>query len=370
MKSILYIMLLFLTLTANAQNAGTPSDDSLHTDVHAALVVITPGDTPASLLGHIAIRMWCPSAKLDYCFTEKITDWGNEFVTAVFKRVKVGIVPEETKMFREDYRSQGRGITEYELDLTLEEKRKLWMLLDKEVCKGLANDMDYVTNGCAIIATNMVLTAISDRHIDLTTIIDKYIDGNTRREILLRYKGFDSWEGFIGHSIFSGKLDDKVTGDAKLIMPQDVITIFKAANITSGKNVICRPTVKAKDDTYLSPLVFALIFLALCIVRIDIMDYPIMALHTILSLFYFSVVFVSDAPGTEWNWLVIIFNPAISVLFWLRNPKIQWAIGIITLIFMIFMLFKLNSTFCISQLLIVGGYLTRYIYKIYKLTQN
>ncbi|MCR5313736.1 MAG: DUF4105 domain-containing protein [Bacteroidaceae bacterium] len=370
MKSILYILLLFFTLSANAQKTESSTDDSLHTDVHAAFVVITPGNTPASLMGHIAIRMWCPSAGLDYCFTGKTPDWGNEFVTAVFKRVKLGIVPEETKMFREDYRCQGRGITEYELELTLQEKQKLWMLLDKEVTKGLVYDMDYIHHGCAIIATNMILAAISDRHIDLTTVIDKYVYGNTRREILLRYNNFYTWEEFIGHSIFGGSLDKEVTGDEKLIMPEDVITVFDAANIIHGKNVICRPTVKAADDIYISPLMFALLFFALCCIRIPILDYPIMALHTLIGAFLCAVVFVSIAPGTEWNWLIILFNPAVSILYWSHNKKIHWILGIIIMNLLLFMIYKINSIFCLSQILIVGGYLIKEIYKIFNLTQN
>ncbi len=370
MTRILYILLLFLTLTASAQEKEDASSDSLHTDVHAALVVITPGNTPASLFGHMAIRMWCPSAGLDYCFTGKIPEWGNEFVTAVFKRVKLGMIPEETKMFREDYRKEGRGITEYELELTLDEKRRLWMLLDKEVSKGLANDMDYVTHGCGVIATNMVLAAIYERHLYLTTIIDKYIDGNTRREILTRYFDYESWEGFIAHSIYAGCLDEEVRGDAKLIMPQDVITVFGAASLIRGKNVICRPTVKVEDNVYLSPLVFAILFLALCLVRFDMLDYPIKALHTLVGLFMCGVVFVSNAPGTEWNWLVVLFNPIISVLFWLRIKNVHWVLGIVTLALLLFMIIKHDSIFCISQMLIVGGFLIREIYKIINVTKN
>ena len=370
MIRILYILLLFLTLTASAQEKEDASSDSLHTDVHAALVVITPGETPSTMFGHMAIRMWCPSAGLDYCFTEKIPEWGNDFITGVFRRVREGIIPEETKMFRDDYRKEGRGITEYELKLSLKEKQRLWMLLDKEFEKGLAYDLDYITRGCATIATNMVLGATYERQINLTPYIDKYIEGNTRRDIVLRYIDFNSWNGFIGHSIFGGTPDDEVSGDAKLIMPQDVITVFDAANLIHGKNVICHPTVKAKGDSCFSPLVFAILFLILCFVKTDIIDYPVMALHTFLGLFLCTVVFISNAPGTEWNWLVVVFNPVVSVLFWFRNKNIHWAIVIVTMAFLLFMIIKLDTIFCISQMLIVGGFLIREIYKIINVTQN
>lgn len=370
MKTIIRVLILLFALCANinAQEADSTSNNSLHDDVHAAFVVISPGDTPGSLLGHIAIRMWCPSAGLDYCFTGKIPDWGNEFVTSVFKKVKLGIIPEETKAFREDYRSQGRGITEYELDLSLEEKQKLWMLLDQDVEKGLAYDMDYIRHGCAIIATNKVLAAISDRHIDLSPIINQCIEGDTRREILLRYKNFDSWEGFIGHSIFGGSVDEYVSGDAKLIMPQDVISVFGAANLIHGSNVICKPSVKAEDDTFLSPMVLAFIFFVLCYVKLDIMDYPIMAIQTLIGLFLCAVVFLSPAPGTEWNWLILAFNPITSVLFWTKNNKIHIALSIVTLTLILYMIYNVNSMFCLSQILIVGGLYVREIYKIYNYT--
>ena len=51
-------------------------------------------------------------------------------------------------MFRDDYIKDGRGITEYRLNLTLDETRHLWKTLDDQVARQLYLDLDYVNNGC------------------------------------------------------------------------------------------------------------------------------------------------------------------------------------------------------------------------------
>lgn len=366
MKWILYILFWLISICSYAQeqtDSTGSKNDTLHTDIHAAIVVVTPGNTPACLLGHLAIRMWCPSAGLDYCFTGKIADWGNEFVTSTFKRVKEGLIPEETRMFRDDYRIQGRGITEYELDLTLDEKRKLWMFLDKETSLGLFRDMDYVKHGCATIAVDNILAAISERNLDLNTIIDKCVIGNTRREILLRYKGYDTWEGFIGHSVFGGTPDEEVNGTAKLIMPQDVITVFDTANLVLDRHVICKPSIKAEDSTPFSPIVFGVLFLLICCLKFKVIDYPVMLLQTLIGLLLCTIVFISPAPGTEWNWLIIAFNPIMSVIFWLKKPWINIALCIILMMLMALMIIKINSMFCITHILIIAGLCMRNFYR-------
>ena len=77
MSRLLTILLLFLSSTAvGAQNEKNDSlETALPTDVYAYYVVVAPGETISSILGHAAIRMVCPSAGLDYCFTIKTPEF-------------------------------------------------------------------------------------------------------------------------------------------------------------------------------------------------------------------------------------------------------------------------------------------------------
>ena len=120
MKHILaYILLSLLALHTKAQQAEADSTKpALPTDVYAYYIVVTPGNTFTTMLGHAAIRMQCPSAGLDYCFTVKSPEIGNEFTAMTLRTLRAGLVPEKTQQFRHDYESEGRGLTQYKLNLT------------------------------------------------------------------------------------------------------------------------------------------------------------------------------------------------------------------------------------------------------------
>ena len=86
------LLSLFLTLTLQAQEEQKDSTQaSLPTDVYAYYVVVTPGNTLASLFGHAAIRMSCPSAGLDYCFTIKTPEISDEFFDIIIHRIEFAV---------------------------------------------------------------------------------------------------------------------------------------------------------------------------------------------------------------------------------------------------------------------------------------
>ena len=335
----------------------------LPTDVYAYYVVVTPGNTFTSMLGHAAIRMQCPSAGLDYCFTVKSPEIGNEFTAMTLRTLQAGLVPEKTEQFFHDYVQEGRGISEYKLKLTLNEVRTLWQLLDEEVGLGLHRNLDYIHHGCAQEAFTILSAAIRHRNIDFDAAANRLLPYENRRQILARYKGADDWMGFIGHSLYGGSPDEPVRGTAKLIMPMDVAQVLNAERLTEGEHVIALPKL-VMSKPLITPLVLAVMFLLLCLLPLQcrVCNAMLLMSHFLISILMVWLVFVSKTPGTEWNWLIIPFNPIPTLTIRWAGHRTYMFYAVVLSAMLVFMLLHLGHLFFTEQIFIVAGLLMRTIY--------
>ena len=155
-KSAILILLLICGLCSHIQLQAQQAEDSAKINaeaanpdfIHVSLIKVAPGKEMISAYGHIAIRMQCPSKHLDYCFTfESEDNWINKF-KFFFGSIKAGYTAAATDLFIKNYQQEGRGITEYKLNLTPKEKQKLWKNLDEQVESGLIWEYNYTTVQC------------------------------------------------------------------------------------------------------------------------------------------------------------------------------------------------------------------------------
>ena len=308
------LLSLFLTLTLQAQDEQKDSTEaSLPTDVYAYYVVVTPGNTVASMFGHAAIRMSCSSVGLDYCFTIKTPEIKDELFDILFGHLRMGLVPEETAMFRDDYTKQGRGITEYQLNLTLDESRRLWQALDEQVARGLYWDMDYVNNGCTQVTFDLLYDLMRVRDgLNVDDVIRTALPIQTRRDAVLNCLDPNTWWGFLLHSCYAGPLDEQVSPRRLVVVPADGAKVLEQAGLVLSKEELSRSSV--------TPLPEQRIWFT-----------PLMALF-------------SRSSGFGWNWLIL-------ALFPLTSP-----VGII------YMLFHMGSIFSLPQLVVAVAFLIRTLY--------
>jgi hypothetical protein len=359
-----YLIALFSTLCVAAQDMQADSVTlTLPTDVYAYYVTVTPGNTFTTMLGHAALRMQCPSAGLDYCFTVKAPEIGNEFTAMTLRTLKAGLVPEETPQFFQDYISEGRGIDEYPLNLTLQEARTLWRLLDEEVARGLYRNVDYIHNGCTQQVAIVLFAALGQRPLRIDSVANTLLPYENRRQILARYMNPSYWKGFVGHSLYGGTPDESVYGRAKLIMPADLAAALRQMELARPATTVAKPTLSTTPPAF-SPLMATALFLLLCLipVRHSVVDKVLLIVYSLFALLLCWIVFVSKTPGTEWNWLLIPFNPLPVLLYKWRGRTFHMLCAVVLLAFLVFMAFNLNRLFFLEQLLVVTGILIRVIY--------
>lgn len=166
-KRIFAWVMLWLSLglqTVQAQVADSIKAETINKEaenpnfVHAYLLDITPGKAFYSVYGHNAIRMTCPSKHLDVCFTFEMNMQKSSYISVFTRKAKAGFALAPTPVFFKNYQEEGRGITQYELNLSPKQKQELWRILDQETGKGAEWDFNYTTVNCL----SMVFYAINE----------------------------------------------------------------------------------------------------------------------------------------------------------------------------------------------------------------
>ncbi len=166
------ILLLFLLLAPMASKAGSqPSDVDF---VRVSLITVGPGDEVYALYGHAALRLQCPSHQLDYCFTFEMALTAEEKLKFLFSTAKAGFIAAATPVFFNNYKTQGRSITERQLNLRPTEEQRLWRMLDEEMGRGPHWDYSFLTTNCSSMVVWIVEQALmaEGEHIAYTQLPD------------------------------------------------------------------------------------------------------------------------------------------------------------------------------------------------------
>lgn len=181
----------------------------------------------ATYFGHIALHLNCPSANLNYVFTFSSRDDKTIF-DIVMGNDMVALVPAKVNDFLKVYDNEGRDVYEYRLNLTLNENRELWRLVDKYVKKGLYLPNDYFNRGCAQETASLVL-AILNGHIEYGDYVNEV--GSTYSVIVKREIDEGSWLRLLPYMIAGSDRNRYLNEEERLILPTDMIKAWKQAKI-------------------------------------------------------------------------------------------------------------------------------------------
>lgn len=367
----------------SAKAAGiAPSDtDSIHF-VIASLVVITPGSAVYSVFGHSAIRMQCPSKGLDYCFSFENEPTFDYYLRFFAGKANAAFVAVPTRDYLSEYKAEGRGVTQYELNLTPHEKQELWRALDNDMLEGPHRKFNLIQNNCSSMSLIKIESILQDEYISfgkmpqpLSLINGEYLKYESR---------LSSWAQFL-FTTFAGSEADKFWSTEYRMSPEMFIPVLKNAKIKKaedasasplpegegqGGGVSSRPVLTGNSkvllplrNTYAEPspvspnITFgALLLLAFAYTAYRIIRYvrvarssekaersttpPVSGKHIqsfgmskvealwqvfylVLSLFLWYVTLVSGLFGVHWNWLLIPFNP-FPFIVWLVARHRWW----------------------------------------------
>lgn len=206
-------------------------NDMLKSDyINVSLLVASPGEELYSAADHAALRMECPSKKIDYCYEfdtdvsiSEMIDYMNGDMTASLYRLF-------TSSYIKRYKAQGRAITGIKLNLTPVQKVTLWESLDKEADSNNKLGFDFMTNNCSSVARMFIVDALGSEVIKYNQV-DSRISG-TYREVIPYVFESSPWAQLFWN-VMMGTGVDKKTCFESLLFPKALLDEWSKATIIS-----------------------------------------------------------------------------------------------------------------------------------------
>jgi len=239
MKKVIFIALVLLSIRGQSQN--------LPLSEGAQISVITCGPTPDELyaaFGHSAIRVYDPDQQIDFAYNYGVFDFDQPNFYLNFARgylyYKLGVY--HYPHFRDYYISNNRYIHEQILELTTEQKQKVFDYLEWNTKpENQTYRYDYFYNNCATkIRDVFAETLKGEVKFDGSFIKTDY----TIRELTDLYLGPQPW-GDLGIDICLGlPMDKKATPYEYMFLPDYIEYSFDNATLNS------RPIVRQKISVY------------------------------------------------------------------------------------------------------------------------
>jgi hypothetical protein len=373
------VIMLMIHCFAICQASAATSPDSTHF-VTASLMVISPGSEIYSVFGHCVLHMQCPSKDLDYVYTFETEPNYLKFFAGKSKACFVAV---PTREFLQQYKAEGRGVTEYALNLTPHEKQELWRALDEDMEEGPPGGSPCLRATASLCHSSWWSRCWRSGISISRPTIGSHGMGNAR--VLHSCLRHSPWADFVFFT-FSGAEADNRWSVEDLLSPTNVGPCLQSDQIVSidghqrwpvfvGKPrqlSAARPMVAR---SWFTPNVFALLLLLL-IVGISICghmchqnrmlfvtDAFFFLLQTIIGCALLYVSVVSNLFGRGWNWYLIPFNP-LPLVVWLcfrHRPLYNNVYAVYALILLLFIVVTPFITCQVdaAHLLIVAALMVR-----------
>ena len=306
--------------------------------VIASLLVADPGTVMYSVLGHACLRLQCPTFGMDYCFSYESEGVQNRVLDFLAGQLMMGLFAIPVEDYCAQYREEGRGVYEYTLNLPIEVKRELWRVLDEHLAEGIRLPYDYYHRGCATTAMEFVKEALDETVI----VYDRslYKNSPTARELCIKHSQRALWVQFFALFIVGNEADEPLVGDKQLIIPTDLVHAWQQAKVNGEPLLASEPTVLVAgkpqtSDTWFTPMVLAILLLVLSIANLlwkrSYFDWLMLAAQTIIGCGMIYLICFSDLCCTDWNWLIVPFNP-LPLICW--HWRKYWALPYIGILVM------------------------------------
>lgn len=368
-RYLLLLALLGIMIDSNAQNQDSVvvAPDSSNF-VTASVLIISPTHAVYSVFGHTAIRMECPVHHLDYVFTFESDPSVSGFITFFAGKAEAKFVAVPTEEFLRDVKLIGRGIKQYELNLTHHEKQELWRHLDEDMVEGAHRKFNLLLNNCVSMTVLKLHQSCIDERLtwkdDMCMLTQD--NGDYVRQCVHR----SPWAEFL-FITFMGSVCDEYYDYESRLCPENLIGELKKASFVSEQNQGKRPVLTRKEkelltETYvprmtiLTPsIVFGFLLLLTCFLTYAewrwqwfksarCFDSMLLTIQSLIGLVLLYITFVSELLGSHFNWYLIPFNP-LPLILWLCLRK-QKNYGRVYLLYTVVLVAFIALTPFLSQL--------------------
>lgn len=321
-----------------------PQPDRMADDfVSFRLVVAEPGSVLYSVLGHACLHAQCRYYGLNDIYSYESEQVRGRLWSFLTNQLMMGMMAFPPEAFLIDYEEDGRGVREYELNLPPEVETELWRVLDMRLEEGIELKYDYIKRGCALSVLNCLREAVrsaNELHSAQSADTCCYhlvfpdmheLEPLTLRDIFCQYAP-EGWGRFFCMTIVGGEVDNpRLPLLEKVIAPVQLVELLRQTTINGSAVILSPPTellqaVKYYGTERFTPLHFSLVVLLITLFgffgKRPYADWLILALHTSIGCLMLWLL-LSPLPGSEWNWLIVVFNP-LPAVFWCWRRYWRW----------------------------------------------
>jgi len=321
--------------------AVTEADDF----VTASLLVASPSDVLYSCVGHSSIRLQCPHYDLDMVYTYESESVAKKVLSFFMGKLKMGMMPVPTERVLADYASEGRGVTEYVINIPLEKRKQLWQYLDGKVAEGMNLPYDYLNRSCAHACLGAIRAAVLPDTISFGGWTERVVK-KTRRTLLADRTDDFPWDRFIILTVAGTEADLLCALPNRVVIPMDLVEVLQKATfngqpVLKEPRVLVRQTVEVEGPGLVTPMSIACLLMLLAVVSCFWLHRPLSLLLLLLqSAFGLAVTYLvvfSSLPATDFSWLIIPLNP-LPLILWRWRSKWLLPFAAVCLVWSIAML--------------------------------
>ena len=363
--TFLGIILMLLPLKAVAQDS---IQSNAMDSVEVSLLTCSPHEEIYSLYGHTALRWHDLRSNEDLAFNWGVFDFRKPYFVLRFvfglTDYELGTVP--MKYFTEEYRNVGSSVTEQVLNLTVEEKQRLFMALLKNYePENRIYRYNYFYDNCSTRPRDIIEQCINGKieyaeREDFTPSYREMVGVCTRNH---------PWATFGNDMLLGVKADMATDRRQQEFLPEHLLYDFDRAQIYANGEY--RPLVKERrtivppgvqviePDFIFSPTecAAALLILSIVIIAFEwkrkktlrLWDSLLMVAQGLVGLLLFVMLF-SQHPTTSTNLQILLFNPL--PFFFLpavaRDRSTRWWL-ILTILFVLFMIGSLFQHYAVGM---------------------
>jgi hypothetical protein len=303
------------------------------------LLTCAPGNATYSIYGHTALRINVRGSKFDRVYNWGMFDFSTPNFALRFARGRLDYMlgTYGYDRFVEEYISEGRSVWSQKINLTPQEKEKLFGLINENLRpENVKYRYDFFFDNCATRIRDILEASVSD-----SLIFPVKEKNKTFRQLIHPKQKVLPWIDFGADMLLGLQADRKATPADEMFLPEYLKENLSASFVIHGDNrepilgetvtIVDLPPASSGGRAWMPQLVFYLILLCVILVTFvigmpllgRITDIILYTVYSVLALLLIFTNFFSEHDALHYNLLILGINPLIPVLlgFILANKR-------------------------------------------------
>lgn len=303
----LFTLLLFLFYLNNFSQSNSLTETS-----KVSIITCGTGNESYSLYGHTGIRIKDSLRGIDIVYNYGAFDFEtpNFMLKFVKGDLQYFVTTNSYQDFEYSYKYENRSIYEQELDLSLEQKKKLFQNLNSSLfSEERFYTYKFIDRNCTTMVIDKINEILGEKIItSIKPITISY------RDILYPYLENHYFEKLGINIIFGEKVDRSAE---TLFLPLELHKVLKSSEY-NNKPLVCKNTtifeaekIKFKSSLLNSPFLIILLLTLIVFINNKKIISIYFTINALLGIFLCLVGFYSFHEEVLWNYNVLLFNPLL-----------------------------------------------------------